>query len=123
MTPRLRLLVALASLVFLVAHLRALPRTLEDIDSINFALGVEHFDVALHRPHPPGYPVFIGLARASTHAIAWIAPGWDRDRRAAAGLAFWGLVAGTLRAVGVHGVLDGGGPRAAALRSWRRCSR
>ena len=95
MTPRLRLLVALASLVFLVAHLRALPRTLEDIDSINFALGVEHFDVALHRPHPPGYPVFIGLARASTHAIAWIAPGWDRDRRAAAGLAFWGLVAGT----------------------------
>jgi hypothetical protein len=39
--------------------------------------------------------VFIGLARASTRAIAWIAPGWDRDRRAAAGLAFWGLVAGT----------------------------
>ena len=95
MTPRLRLIVALASLAFLGAHLRALPRTLEDIDSINFALGVEHFDVALHRPHPPGYPVFIGLARASTRAIAWIAPGWDRDRRAAAGLAFWGLVAGT----------------------------
>lgn len=96
MTPRLRLLVALASLIFFVAHLRALPHTLEDIDSINFALGVEHFDVANHQPHPPGYPVFVGLARMSTKAIGWIEPGWDRDRRAAAGLAVWGLVAGTL---------------------------
>jgi uncharacterized membrane protein len=95
-TPRLRLLVAVASLVFLVAHLRALPRTLEDIDSINFALGVEHFDVASHQPHPPGYPVFIALARASTAVVGWAAPQWDRDRRAAVGLAVWGVIAGTL---------------------------
>ena len=94
MTPRLRLLVAAASLVFLVAHLRALPRTLEDIDSINFALGVEHFDVASHQPHPPGYPVFIALARASTAVVGWAAPQWDRDRRAATGLAVWGVIAG-----------------------------
>jgi hypothetical protein len=94
-TPRLRLLVALASLVFFATHARALPRTLEDIDSINFAMGVEHFDVGAHQPHPPGYPVYIALARASTHALAWVAPSWDRDRRAAAGLSVWGLVAGT----------------------------
>ena len=85
MSARLRLVVALAGLVFFVAHVRALPRTIEDLDSINFALGVEQFDVARHRPHPPGYPVFIALA-----------PRMDRDRTAATGLAVWGLVAGTL---------------------------
>ncbi|HUL75078.1 MAG TPA: hypothetical protein VLT86_18335 [Vicinamibacterales bacterium] len=95
MTPRLRLLIGLASLIFFIAHVRALPRTLEDIDSINFAMGVEHFDVAAHQPHPPGYPVYIAMARASTRALAWIEPSWDRDRRAAAGLSVWGLIAGT----------------------------
>jgi hypothetical protein len=92
----LRPWLAVAALIFLVAHARALPRTLEDIDSINLALGVESFDVASHRPHPPGYPVFIVMARASTAAIGMLAPSWDRDRRAAAGLAVWSLVAGTL---------------------------
>ncbi|HYN09369.1 MAG TPA: hypothetical protein VES67_18445 [Vicinamibacterales bacterium] len=82
--------------VFLVAHARALPRTLEDIDSINLALGVESFDVASHRPHPPGYPVFIAMSRISTRAVGALAPSWDRDRRAAVGLAVWGLIAGTL---------------------------
>ena len=58
-------LLALAA-VFLAAHLPFLPPTLEDIDSINFALGVRHFDVGQHQPHPPGYPVFIALGRIST---------------------------------------------------------
>jgi hypothetical protein len=60
-----RELAALAVL-YLAAHLLYLPPTLEDIDSINFALGVRDFDVARHQPHPPGYPVFIALAKAST---------------------------------------------------------
>jgi hypothetical protein len=85
-----------AATVFLIAHARALPRTLEDIDSINLALGVESFDVASHRPHPPGYPVFIAISRISTAAVGAAAPSWDRDRRAAVGLAIWGLLAGTL---------------------------
>jgi hypothetical protein len=49
--------------VFLVAHLVYLPSTLEDIDSLNFALGIHDFDPARHQPHPPGYPVFIALAK------------------------------------------------------------
>jgi len=94
----LRLILAALGCAFLLAHLRALPQTLEDIDSINFAMGVESFDVAKHQPHPPGYPIFIAMAKASTRAVAVVAPGWDRDRRAAVGLAVWNVIAGALGA-------------------------
>ena len=60
---------AAVAVLYLVAHLLYLPPTLEDIDSINFALGVRDFDVARHQPHPPGYPVFIALAKASTGGL------------------------------------------------------
>jgi len=60
--PR-RALVALALAVGL-AHLPFIATGLEDIDSVNFALGLRDFDVADHRPHPPGYPVYIGLGKA-----------------------------------------------------------
>jgi hypothetical protein len=56
--------VALAVL-FLALHLPYLPASLEDLDSINFALGVRHFDVAAHQPHPPGYPVYILVTKAA----------------------------------------------------------
>jgi len=65
----LRFAVFLA-LVFLALHLPLLPVSLEDLDSINFALGLRHFDVAQHQPHPPGYPVFIALARLAR----WLVP-------------------------------------------------
>ena len=59
---------AALALIFLALHLPYFPRSLEDLDSINFALGVRHFDVAQHQPHPPGYPVFIAIAKA-VHAL------------------------------------------------------
>jgi hypothetical protein len=63
-----RALAALA-LIFALAHVAFLAPSLEDIDSVNFALGVRDFDVATHRPHPPGYPVYIFLGKIAT-AIA-----------------------------------------------------
>jgi hypothetical protein len=57
------LIVVLAA-VFLALHLPYLPSSLEDLDSINFALGIRQFDVARHQPHPPGYPVFILIGKA-----------------------------------------------------------
>lgn len=61
--------VAAASALFLALHLPYLPTSLEDVDSINFALGMRQFDVARHQPHPPGYPLFIVAANA-TRAFA-----------------------------------------------------
>jgi hypothetical protein len=58
-----RAFAALLAAAFLAAHLPFLPPSLEDVDSINFALGLRDFDVAEHQPHPPGYPVFILLAK------------------------------------------------------------
>jgi len=48
---------------YFLLHLPYLPQSLEDIDTINFALGLRHFDPALHQPHPPGYPVYRGFYR------------------------------------------------------------
>ena len=57
-----RALAALA-MAFALSHLPYLVSTLEDIDSVNFALGIRDFDVASHRPHPPGYPIYIALGK------------------------------------------------------------
>ncbi|AMY07480.1 hypothetical protein LuPra_00653 [Luteitalea pratensis] len=68
-----RFVLAVAAL-FVCLHLAWLPRHLEDIDSINFALGLRHYDVAAHQPHPPGYPVFIALGRACAAIVSPFAP-------------------------------------------------
>src|SRR5215217_4119834 len=65
---------AMLAFFYLIAHLAFLAPSLEDIDSINFALGLRHFDPALHQPHPPGYPVFIALGRVSLALINAAAP-------------------------------------------------
>ncbi len=69
-----RLVLAVAAL-FLCAHLAWLPGQLEDIDSLNFALGLREYDVAAHQPHPPGYPVFTVLARG----VATVVSPWARE--------------------------------------------
>jgi hypothetical protein len=56
-------LIVVLALAFLALHLPYLPASLEDLDSINFALGIREFDVAHHQPHPPGYPIYIVLAK------------------------------------------------------------
>src|SRR5262249_33217166 len=49
--------------LFLALHLPFLPPSLEDLDSINFALGIRDYDVSRHQPHPPGYPLFVLAAK------------------------------------------------------------
>jgi hypothetical protein len=75
--------------IFLAAHLAFLPPTLEDLDSMNFALGVRDFDLSRHQPHAPGYPVFIALGKLS-HAI------WPSE---AGSLSWWSAFFGALSVV------------------------
>lgn len=42
---------------------------LYDLDSVNFALGMRHFDPRVHQPHPPGYFLYIVTARLLAHFV------------------------------------------------------
>ena len=97
-----RVLAALA-LIFALAHVPFLATSLEDIDSVNFALGVRDFDVAAHRPHPPGYPVYIALGKVAT-AIAGFGVDAPRSVIEAKALAVLSLLAGLLAIVCLYGV-------------------
>jgi hypothetical protein len=84
---------------WLLAHLPFLAPALEDIDSMNFALGLHHYDPALHQPHPPGYPVFIAAGRVALAMIHRVAPGLSYVRADALALAIWSAIGGTLAIV------------------------
>jgi transmembrane protein TMEM260 (protein O-mannosyltransferase) len=91
----LRKAIAGLAVLFFAAHVPVLPPTLEDLDSINFALGVRSFDVAKHQPHPPGYPVFIAMGKASTGLLRSVGVASPEPR----GLAIWSAIAGALLVV------------------------
>jgi hypothetical protein len=96
-----RLLAALA-LLFAFAHIPFLALSLEDIDSVNFALGVRDFDVAQHRPHPPGYPVYIALGKAAAAVIGVM--GGPQSMIEARALATLSLIGGLIAIVCLYGV-------------------
>lgn len=85
--------------VYFVLHLPFLASSLEDIDSTNFALGLRHFDVASHQPHPPGYPVFIALGRVSHAVVAAAMPSLPQMRVEALALAIWSAIGGAIAIV------------------------
>jgi hypothetical protein len=63
---------ALAGLALLVVATRVpfMTSTLYAFDSANYALAVRDFyNVAFHQPHPPGYPLYVFIARAINFAI------------------------------------------------------
>jgi hypothetical protein len=49
-------------------HLATRAHELSELDSINLAKGLAHFDVRTHSPHPPGYPLVVG----SAHLLSWL---------------------------------------------------
>ena len=97
-------LLAVVALVYLAAHLPFLARSLEDIDSINFALGLRDFDVAAHQPHPPGYPVYIALGRVALSAVDAAVPGLRPATGASLALALLSAIGGAL-AIAALGVV------------------
>jgi hypothetical protein len=100
-----RALAALA-LIFALAHVPFLANSLEDIDSVNFALGVRDFNVAEHRPHPPGYPVYIALGKVTTAIAGTImgeAPPSAVEARALAAIS---LLAGLVAIACLYGIFS-----------------
>jgi hypothetical protein len=85
--------------VYAAAHLPFLARSLEDIDSINFALGLRDYDVAEHQPHPPGYPVYIAVARVLLGAVRLAHADAQPAAAEALALALFSALAGALAVV------------------------
>jgi Protein of unknown function (DUF2723) len=92
-TNRHGVVVVFIALLYLTAHLPFLAPSLEDIDSINFALGLRHFDPALHQPHPPGYPVYMLLGHISLPIIERVTSAGGEAAEARA-LAIWSAIGG-----------------------------
>jgi hypothetical protein len=117
-TPR-RVLAALA-LMFALAHIPFLAASLEDIDSVNFALGVRDFDVATHRPHPPGYPIYIFLGKIAT-AITGAFSDASPSMVEAKALSVLSLLGALLAIVGLYGAFSCLSPRTVSSEDspWR----
>jgi hypothetical protein len=117
-TPRA--LAALA-LVFAGLHLPFLAPSLTDIDGVNFALGVRDFDIAAHRPHPPGYPVYIALGKAAVAVADLIGADIPLSTLEARSLAMLSLISGLL-AIGILYAMFASlraGPEARLRTAWR----
>lgn len=107
-------MLAALALVFALAHVPFLAPSLEDIDSVNFALGVRDFDVASHRPHPPGYPVYIALGKIAA-AIAGAAIDSAASTIEAKALSVLSLIAGLCAIVALYKVFAALGDALSAI--------
>jgi hypothetical protein len=72
-----RIAVWLTAVVVALSRLPAISRSLWDWDETLFMLAMRDYDVSAYHPHPPGFPLFIGLAKLipldSFHALQAIA--------------------------------------------------
>ena len=73
------ILLAAGVAIVLATRLPYLPESFGDVDSLNFERGVHEFYPFGHQPHPPGYAVFIAIARLlhpllDSHAAALALP-------------------------------------------------
>lgn len=100
-----------AGLFFLAGVLTRLPfrgHLLYHWDSVNFTLALQHFDVRLHQPHPPGYLLYV--------ALGWLVNRLIADPNAAYGavsVLFSGLAVVVLYLLGREMFGDGAGLAAA----------
>lgn len=62
---------ALVFFVVLAIYLISRSPGLDEWDSVQFAMGIREFNLWKHQPHPPGYPLYIFLARLPVQLFAW----------------------------------------------------
>lgn len=63
LTARQRAVFFLLALLTAASRLLAVAKSPWDWDEMLFCLALRRYDVALHHPHPPGFPFFIALAK------------------------------------------------------------
>ncbi len=63
LTQRQRTVVIVLTIVCAATRFLAMARSIWDWDEALFTLGMRAYDVTKHHPHPPGFPLFIALAR------------------------------------------------------------
>jgi 4-amino-4-deoxy-L-arabinose transferase-like glycosyltransferase len=61
--PREVISVGLLAIVTLAIRIPFQTQILYHWDSVNFALGMQEFNLAMEQPHPPGYILYVGFAR------------------------------------------------------------
>jgi hypothetical protein len=63
LTDRQRIVAWSLAVAAALSRLLAISRSAWDWDEMLFCLGMRSYDVAQHHPHPPGFPLFIALAK------------------------------------------------------------
>ncbi len=63
LTPRQRAIVIAVAILCAASRFLAMARSLWDWDEAQLVMGMRDFDIRFHHPHPPGFPVFIGMGR------------------------------------------------------------
>jgi hypothetical protein len=58
-----RRILLVLSIVIALSRFAAVAHSMFDWDEALFSLGVRSYDVPVHRPHPPGYPLYIAAAK------------------------------------------------------------
>lgn len=69
LTQRQRLVFCLVALICAATRFLSMARSLWDWDEALFCLGMRSYDVTVHHPHPPGFPVYIALGRIARTVI------------------------------------------------------
>lgn len=68
MTARQKRIVLVLSIVIALTRVPAIAGSLFDWDEALFVCGVQAYDVGVHHPHPPGFPLFIAAGKV-LHAV------------------------------------------------------
>ncbi len=69
LTPHQRAIVIAVAAVCAVTRLLAIARSLWDWDEALFTMAMRDYDVTMHHPHPPGFPVFMAMAKLVRFAV------------------------------------------------------
>jgi hypothetical protein len=63
LTTQQRAITWIVALLCAASRFLAMARSMWEWDEALFCLGLRSFDVSNHHPHPPGFPVYIGVAK------------------------------------------------------------